>query len=264
MIDQRIDTMFATSIDGTRIAYETTGAGHPLVLLHGFTDSRRSWCEAGHVDALVARGRQTILIDCRGHGDSGKPHDAAAYSLKHRVADILAVLNELDVRRADLIGYSMGGFLALMTAALMPERVGALAVIGAHPFAQDLNWFRIALSGGIEGWVNLVESHGTPLPARVRERMLGNDIAALRACVARDRPDASGLLADFRAPVLAIAGTRDPHFEAVVRLARMVRGQFLALEGQDHFSCFLAVSDCIPAILDHFDNASTQPNEAVR
>jgi pimeloyl-ACP methyl ester carboxylesterase len=245
--------MFAISIDGTRIAYETTGTGHPVVLLHGFTDSRHSWCEAGYVDALVAAGRQAILIDCRGHGDSGKPHDPAAYGAKRRVADILAVLDQLSIRRADLIGYSMGGVIALMAALLIPSRVHALAMMGAHPFAQDMGGFRKALSGGIEGWISLIESHGIRLPEPVRQRMLANDIAALLACVARDRPDSSGLLADLRAPLLAVAGTRDPHFESVVRFAGMVRGWFMALEGRDHFSCFLA-AESIPAILDHFEH----------
>lgn len=254
--------MFATSIDGTRIAFETMGTGDPVVLLHGFTDSRHSWRETGHVDALVAAGRQAILIDCRGHGDSGKPHDPAAYGPKHRVADMLAVLDQLGIRRADLIGYSMGGVIALMAALLMPGRVGALAVIGAHPFAQDMDRFREALSGGIEGWISLIESHGTRLPAPVRERMLASDIAALRACIARDRPDSSGLLADLRAPVLAVAGTRDPYFESVVRFAGMVRGRFMALEGRNHFSCFLAVAECIPTILDHFEGNRQPPAAA--
>jgi pimeloyl-ACP methyl ester carboxylesterase len=262
MTNRRLGTIFASSIDGTRIAYETVGTGHPVVLLHGFTDSRRSWCEAGHVDALVAGGRQAILIDCRGHGDSGKPHDPAAYSSKHRVADILAVLDQVGVGRANLIGYSMGGLIALMTALQTPGRVGALAVIGAHPFAQDMDPLRKALSGGIEGWIRLVESHGIQLSAAVRERMLANDIAALRACIARDRSDSSGLLAEFRVPLLTVAGTRDPHFESVVRFAGMVRGRFMALEGQNHFSCFLAVAECIPTILDHFER-NHQPSAAV-
>lgn len=249
--------MFATSIDGARIAYDTTGAGHPVVLLHGFTDSRHSWCEAGYVDALVAAGRRPVLIDCRGHGDSTKLHDPADYGVKHHVADILVVLDQLGIRRADLIGYSMGGLLALMAAVLAPGRVGALAVIGAHPFAQDMDRFRKALSGGIDGWIDLIESHGTRLPASLRKRMLANDIAALRACVARDRPDTSGPLADFSTPLLAIAGTRDPHFQSVVRFAQMARGRFMALEGRDHFSCFLA-AEGIPAILDHLEKGDDE------
>lgn len=244
--------MLATSMDGTSIAYETAGTGDPVVLLHGFTDSRHSWREIGVVDALVAAGRQAILIDCRGHGDSGKPHDPAAYGPKQHVADMLAVLDQLGTGRADVIGYSMGGGIALAAALLMPARVGALAVIGAHPFAQDLNGFRDALSRGIEGWVGLIESHGTPLPVSTRARILASDIAALRASIAHDRPDSSGLLADLKAPVLAVAGTRDPHFEAVARFASMARGRFAALEGRDHFSCFLAVTGCIPMMLDHF------------
>jgi pimeloyl-ACP methyl ester carboxylesterase len=250
--------MFATSIDGTCIAYETAGAGDPVVLLHGFTDSRHSWRETGYVGGLIAARRQVILIDCRGHGDSGKPHDPATYGPKYRVADILAVLDQLGIRQADLIGYSMGGTIALMAALLTPKRIGALAMIGAHPFAQDMDWFRKALSGGIEGWISLIESHGTMVSAPARERMLANNIAALRACIARDRPDSSKLLTDLRAPLLAVAGTRDPHFESIVRFSGMAGGRFMALEGQDHFSSFLAASDCVPAIVEFFDQSHRQ------
>src|SRR5687767_9340209 len=72
--------MHALSTDGTKIVYECVGDGDPFVLLHGFSDTRETWREAGYVERLIQRGRRSILIDCRGHGESGKPHDPNAYS----------------------------------------------------------------------------------------------------------------------------------------------------------------------------------------
>jgi pimeloyl-ACP methyl ester carboxylesterase len=70
--------MIVTSSDGVTIAYTVAGTGPPVVLLHGFTETGASWQEAGYVERFLAAGRRVVLIDCRGHGGSGKPHEAAA------------------------------------------------------------------------------------------------------------------------------------------------------------------------------------------
>ena len=90
----------AVAEDSVSIAYEDLGCGEPLVLLHGITESRESWHEAGYVEQFLQRKRRLILIDCRGHGQSGKPHDPAAYSGRRRAADIVAVLDRAGIRRA--------------------------------------------------------------------------------------------------------------------------------------------------------------------
>jgi pimeloyl-ACP methyl ester carboxylesterase len=72
---------------GIRIHYQVEGAGAPLVLQHGYSDSVESWYEQGYVAALQST-YQLILIDARGHGASDKPHDPAAYEMQRQVADI--------------------------------------------------------------------------------------------------------------------------------------------------------------------------------
>jgi pimeloyl-ACP methyl ester carboxylesterase len=91
--------------DGIRIHYQVEGDGPPLVMQHGYTDSIETWYELGYVDALK-KGHRLILVDARGHGASDKPHDTAAYANDLRVADIVAVLRELNIPRADYFGYS--------------------------------------------------------------------------------------------------------------------------------------------------------------
>lgn len=75
--------------DGTPIAYEDLGHGEPLVLLHGLTETRESWHEAGYVEQFLPRRRRIILVDCRGHGRSGKPHEKGNPSAIQLKADRL-------------------------------------------------------------------------------------------------------------------------------------------------------------------------------
>jgi pimeloyl-ACP methyl ester carboxylesterase len=236
------------SDDGVPIAYTTMGAGAPIVLLHGFTETAASWQEAGYVDRFVQAGRQVVLIDCRGHGGSGKPHDAAAYGGDKRARDVLAVLDALGLPEADLVGFSMGGLIALATALRFPERVRRLIVIGAHPFAQDMAPYRLAVADGMGSWLSLLNGLGVPLSSDTRRRLLANDIRALQACVAHDRPDASAALVALRAPLLAIAGTQDPMFAAVRAFAERVDGRFVALEDRNHATAFLAAAEIVTAI----------------
>jgi pimeloyl-ACP methyl ester carboxylesterase len=243
--------------DGVSIACELMGEGRPIALLHGFSDSRQSWHETGYVERLLGQGRQVVLIDSRGHGDSGKPREPMAYQAHRRAADVVAVLDSAGIRRADIMGYSMGGLIALAVAGLHPGRVGALIVNSAHPFAQDLGPIRAAIAGGIQLWLAQVEALGGRLSEQARMRLLANDLCALRACVATDRPDSLAALSAVRAPILAIAGSLDPECQAVRKLAVATAGEFLSLEGRNHITAFLAAKE-IAAAADAFLGRSAQ------
>ena len=240
--------MIAISADSVPIAYTVAGAGPPLVLLHGFTETAESWQEVGYVERFLRARRQVVLIDCRGHGGSGKPHEAAAYSGDKLARDVVAVLDALGIGAADLVGFSMGGLIALATAMRFPERVRRLVVIGAHPFAQDMAPYRLAVANGIERWLAMLDGQGVPLTRDTRRRLLANDVRALQACVAHDRPDTSAALAALQAPPLALAGTRDPIFAGVRAFAERVGGCFLPLEGRNHVTAFLAAGEIVTAI----------------
>jgi pimeloyl-ACP methyl ester carboxylesterase len=240
--------MIAISTDGLPIAYEVAGSGSPLLMLHGFSDIRQSWRDCGYVDAFVRAGRQVILTDARGHGESGKPHHPAAYSMRQRVEDGVAVLDALGASDADVAGFSMGGATALALGQLFPDRIRSITVIGAHPGAQDLSPYRRALAGGAEHWLALIEAQGVRLSPEQRNRIGANDFRALAACIAHDRPDSSGMFASSQIPLLTIAGTDDPMFAAVRRFAELARARFLPLEGRNHFTAFLAVDVIVPAM----------------
>jgi 2-succinyl-6-hydroxy-2,4-cyclohexadiene-1-carboxylate synthase len=116
-----------------RLNYFVTGEGAPVTLLHGFTQSGRSWRE------LISRmpgGWKWIAPDLRGHGETRTARGADC-SMDGCTADLEALWNELGVERTHLVGYSMGGRLALHVAARRPERVLSLLTIGAHAGLEE-------------------------------------------------------------------------------------------------------------------------------
>lgn len=95
--------------DGVRIAYEDKGEGDPILLIHGFASNKQvNWQYPGWVDLLVGDCRRVITIDNRGHGDSQKFYDPAAYGAPVMAEDAKRLLDHLDIERADVMGYSMG------------------------------------------------------------------------------------------------------------------------------------------------------------
>jgi pimeloyl-ACP methyl ester carboxylesterase len=129
MIRRHMTTTRARWIDmpytenaGVRIHYETEGSGPALVLLHGFMSSLEDWATCGYLSALRPH-YQVIMIDSRGHGESDKPHDEAAYTLDRRVSDVTSVLDALNIDQAHCWGYSMGGYIGYGMADTAPGRL---------------------------------------------------------------------------------------------------------------------------------------------
>lgn len=242
-------TRFARSADGTRIAFDVCGKGAPLLLLHGLGDSRTSWTSAGYTKALVSAGHRVVLIDARGHGDSDRPTEIDAYSGRNIMADLSAVLEALELPRAAVMGFSMGGVSALAATAFLPHRITSAVSLAAHPYAEDLSWLRNLLADGLSAWVATVDECVGGLDTDTQQRMAANDLDALRAALAIDRTDFSDALAASGRPVLAILGHRDPRHHAVSRLQRIPGVEVLSLPGADHFESFLAGRNVLPDIV---------------
>src|SRR5947207_14067934 len=104
------DTLARVDVGGVGIEYEVTGEGSPVVLLHGFPDSGRLWRH--QVPALAGAGFQVIVPDLRAYGRSDKPEAVEAYSLMHIAGDVMAILAELGIPKAHVVGHDWGAGLA--------------------------------------------------------------------------------------------------------------------------------------------------------
>jgi pimeloyl-ACP methyl ester carboxylesterase len=121
-------------VNGLTMYYETYGSGRPLILLHGGLGSGEMF---GPVIPALARGHQVIAPDLQGHGrtaDIDRPID-----LELMGGDIVALIDHLGLEKPDVVGYSLGGGVALHTALAAPERIGRLVVASIYlrPDAVD-------------------------------------------------------------------------------------------------------------------------------
>jgi pimeloyl-ACP methyl ester carboxylesterase len=128
---------------GVRIRYLEQGSGEPVVLVHGFTNRAEVWTTTGIAPAL-ARDHRVIVFDLRGHGKSGKPHDPARYG-REMTLDIVRLLDHLGIRRAHIVGYSLGGILTSQLLTIAPERfLSATLIAGAGRLDWDSAGARLA------------------------------------------------------------------------------------------------------------------------
>jgi pimeloyl-ACP methyl ester carboxylesterase len=124
--DARATGQYA-EVNGLTMYYETHGAGRPLILLHGGLMSGETF---GPVLPLLAERHQVIAVDLQGHGrtaDIERPID-----VRLMADDIGTLIDHLELDKADLVGYSLGGGVALLTAAKYPAKVGRLVTASAN------------------------------------------------------------------------------------------------------------------------------------
>jgi pimeloyl-ACP methyl ester carboxylesterase len=114
--------------EGARIWYATYGVGSPVILLHGGLGHSGNW--GYQVPALVRSGYRAVLIDSRGHGRSTR--DARPFSYEWMASDVLAVMDTLQLERADLVGWSDGACTALILAAKAPSRTAGVFFFGCN------------------------------------------------------------------------------------------------------------------------------------
>jgi pimeloyl-ACP methyl ester carboxylesterase len=179
--------MGRVDVGGVGIQYEVTGQGPPVMLLHGFPDSGRLWRH--QVPALAGAGFQVIVPDLRGYGRSDKPEAVEAYSMGLLAADVLAVLADLEIARAHVIGHDWGAALAWGLASLAPGSVDHLAVLSVgHPAT-----FRRTHQQREKSWYTLLFQ----FPGVAERWLTDHDWANFRTWA--HHPDADGVIAELEA-----------------------------------------------------------------
>jgi pimeloyl-ACP methyl ester carboxylesterase len=200
-----------------------------------------------------------ILVDARGHGSSGKPHDAASYTLARRVTDVTAVLNALGVEKSHFWGYSMGGYIGFGMAKYAPDRVNRLVIGGQHPFARDLASFRhLAKEWCLQGGEALVAGYKRifgPISNDYAARLRTADLEAYLAA-AQDRATMADILETMAMACCVYAGDADPLF-AQVRSAseRIPNACFFRVPGLSHAQTFAECNTVLPWVVKFLDTA---------
>ena len=122
--------MSMIEVNGVCYRVEAHGSGKPLLLLHGFTGSSENWRPL--IPAWAEHWR-VIVVDLLGHGRTDAPADANRYAIERAAADLEAILISLDAVPAHILGYSMGGRLALYLAITRPHLLLSLILESASP-----------------------------------------------------------------------------------------------------------------------------------
>jgi pimeloyl-ACP methyl ester carboxylesterase len=254
--------------NGVQIHYADKGRGVPVVLLHGLSGSyTRHWEAPGVMGALETAGYRVIAMDCRGHGQSGKPRDSSQYGLE-MVRDVIRLLDHLDIDRAHVVGYSMGGVIASQLLVKNPDRVLTVTLLGAGWEGEDLEALRSQMLALADGFANGdasvlirgVRSSGQNGPT-------ADEVAALNASLfARNDPQVlaavtRGLLPLFEIsadslraatrPVLAIIGEHDRGLQAVKRMVGLVRNlEVVEIPGASHATSVRPSAEPLVAFLN--------------
>ena len=255
-----------TTDDGVEIAYDEVapdGFTRSVLLVHGFSSNRyEGWRRTGWYSAVERRGERCVALDLRGHGESGKPHDPAAYGRARMAADVADLIERLDLRGCALFGYSMGAGVALQ-AALNGAPIGDLILGGVGERligggdAEDEARAAALPSAMLAADPDSIED---PLARSFRyfADEQGEDLAALAAVLAKRAPPfAPHDLAALRAPLLVVAGARDELAGDPESLALAAPGgRAVTVPGCDHFSAIphaltkAAVFDFLDGMLD--------------
>jgi pimeloyl-ACP methyl ester carboxylesterase len=225
------------------IAFLDEGEGDPVVLVHGFASTKEvNWSNPGWVATLTGAGRRAIAFDNRGHGQSSKLYDPTAYHSERMAEDVCALLDHLAIRRADLMGYSMGARIVAFVAVKAPQRVRSLILGGLGSRLVDGVGLPESIAEALEAPTLDAVTDPQGRTFRAFAEQTGSDLAALAACIRGSRQTLTReQVAAIPAPMLIAVGTQDPVAGSAQELAALNPGaRALDIPGRDHM---LAVGD---------------------
>ena len=205
--------------DGCELAYRETGRGWPLVLIHGyFSNAYVNWVRYGHAAKIAAAGFHVIMPDLRGHGDSAKPHDPAAYPPDVLADDGFALIGQLGLSGYAIGGYSLGGrtVIRMLARGAAPSRavvagMGLDGIIDAN--GRDAHFRRILENLG-------TFQRGSPeWRAEQFLKTTGADPEAMLLILGTNIDTPREALARIGTPVLVLAGAEDDDNGSAAELA---------------------------------------------
>lgn len=236
--------MLKATLNGTELAYTRQGRGKPLMLVHGYPLEHTIW---DPIAPLLEEDFDLILPDLRGFGQSAAPR--TSYLLTDMAGDLRALLDHLKIKKAAIVGHSMGGYLALAFARAWPERVHGLGLVASQaaddPPEKKAARYQAAARVEADGVGEVAESMpalltaDAMLQAHLKQIILRQSAAgvagALRAMA--ERADSTPFLPGFDFPVVIVHGLSDrivPIERAFEIRAAVRNGHLIEIEGAGH------------------------------
>jgi pimeloyl-ACP methyl ester carboxylesterase len=251
------------------------GEGRPVILIHGFPDTKRLWSKV--TPALVEAGFQVITYDQRGYGASDKPPEVDAYAIPFLAIDVTAVLDALGIERAHVVGHDWGAAVAWATASFAPDRVDHLVAMSVgHPSAfgimdmsqREKSWYMLLFQFQPQAEEWLTADDG----ANLREWMHHPDHDAVFVDLERDQSLTPGLnyyranvtpdafvgpaieLPPVQAPTMGIWSSGDAHLNEgqMIESAKFCANtyRYERIEGVGHFMQWEAPDEVSALLLD--------------
>jgi pimeloyl-ACP methyl ester carboxylesterase len=225
--------------EDVEIAFLDEGEGEPIVLVHGFASNAAvNWVQPGWFGALKGAGRRVIALDNRGHGASTKLYDPAAYHSALMAADVHALLDHLDLDRADVMGYSMGARITAFLALQDPGRVRGAVFGGLGSHLVEGTGVPADVAAALEAPSLAAVSDPRARMFRAFAEQTKSDLRALAACMRGSSQTLTrAQLATIRVPVLVALGSKDVIGGSAPELAALLpAGQALEIPGRDHMT----------------------------
>jgi len=256
----------------TKLYYEITGRGEPLVLIHGFSLDTRMWDSQV---AAFAKHFQVLRYDLRGYGRSPLPTDQPY----HHTTDLHALLAYLDIRSAHLLGLSMGGGVALNFTLTYPAMVQSLvlvdSVLAGHPWSDEGRTLAKALDQTAKRDLPAAKALWRQHPFFVPAQENAAVTAQLHQIIdsysgwhwqyqdplTRSSPPDIQRLREISVPTLAMVGERDmADFHAILATfqQQIARAQTVVLPGVGHMSNLEAPAQFNQVVLDFLTNNKSQ------
>ncbi len=239
------------SFDGVEIAWAEMGEGRPVVLIHGyFSDAATNWIKYGHAAKVAALGRRVIMPDLRAHGNSARPHDAAAYPPDALARDGMALLAHLGLSDYDLGGYSLGArtVVRMVTMGAAPGKIvlSGMGLEGLLDTGRRAAHFRRILTN-----LGSFERGSPEWMAEAFLKTTGGDPVALLGILDTFVDTSREALAAIAQPVLVLAGEEDDDNGSHRALAELLGDARLVETPGNHMSAVVKkeLGDSIAAFL---------------
>jgi pimeloyl-ACP methyl ester carboxylesterase len=237
------------SSDGVRLAFldlAPTGEapkGEAVVLIHGFGSSHAvNWVNTQWTKTLTHAGYRVVTLDNRGHGQSEKLYEPAAYSSQIMAEDVRRLMDHLAIERAFVMGYSMGARISAHLALAHPERLRALLLGGLGIHLVEGVGLPLGIADAMEA--RSLDDLTDPMQRMFRAfaEATKSDLKALAACIRGSRQTLSvAQVGQISVPTLVSVGTKDDVAGSGPELAALIPGaESFEIEGRDHN---LAVGD---------------------